>query len=96
MTIKITYYRQVENPTSNVHGMLSIKIEEYDLYINGIKEILTAEGKRFFSLPAREYKDKEGETKYQKLVYFGKERSEKFQAALRVALQQYKIANGMK
>ena len=91
MSIVIKHYKRLYH-APNCKSMFSIYIPEADLYLRDIREMVKPDGARWFSYPSRDYETPDGRKKYIQFYQFGKEKNQKFQAQLRLALMDYRIA----
>lgn len=90
MTIKILRYKPWQQ--GPVVGFLDIEIPGWHMQIKGLN-IVQKEGKRFFNLPSKEFKNDQGETKYASIVKFTDEEVQRrFSNAIGKAFDEYCLA----
>lgn len=94
MAIKITHYTPFKKE-GFCKGILSVYIEEAQLHLRDIREMQKVDGQRWFAYPSKEYINKKGEKKYTTYYGFEKEKNDAFHNRLRLALLDYKVANGL-
>lgn len=83
--MEIKNFKAVDHQT--IKAKFNIYIEKWDLYLNKMILLYTANGK-FVSAPSEKY-EKDGETKYFPYYAFGKDSNKQFQAKVMELLKPY-------
>jgi len=88
MDFEILNYRKVQNGSSII-SEFSVKITKWGLTFFKLKQIQAKNGGSFIAGPSEKYKNAQGEEKYSKYWMFDKETDERFQTAVKRALEEF-------
>lgn len=66
--MKIKRYQKIDKGNLNAYVDVLL-LDDYDCEINGIRIVNSRDGKKFVSMPQREYVNEEGEKKYSPIIF---------------------------
>lgn len=93
--IKITYYRENNDPESSVVGYFGLYIDagEWDFYFSKLRLINNKEGGRFIAPPSEKFTTSEGIEKYANFFWAGSKSKDKFQKEVIKAINEWNAKN---